>query len=108
MALESMGLQEDSGQGYICPFSGRTPPWIRQCPLWSPELGPLDPGLMTPRQVRRTQSPTLSYFYLSPAQTDLSQQNSKQVPPGLKILPWLPSALGAKSKLLQALEALQI
>lgn len=78
-------------------------------PLVEPSVRSLRHRIDDPQTGEDTRvSPTLPYYFLPPAQSDLSQQNSKQSPPQQKILPWLPSVLRAKSKLLQALEAQQI
>lgn len=67
-------------------------------PLWSPALDPLDTVLMTPQRGEKScLSPSLPHFILPPAQSDLSQPDSKQVPPQLKILSWFPVSLGQSS-----------
>lgn len=89
-------------------------PWAhttldQSVPLVEPSVRSLRHRIDDPQTGEDTRvSPTLPYYFLPPAQSDLSQQNSKQSPPRQKILPWLPSVLRAKSKLLQALEAQQI
>lgn len=107
--LESSGLTEELGVRVQLSLPWAHTTLKQSVPLWSPVLGPLDRGSTDPQTGKETSlSPTLPYYFLPPAQSNLSQGNSKQTPPQLKILPQLPSVPGAKSKLLQALEAQQI
>ena len=89
------------------PLDQSVPPQPRP-PPWSPVLGPLDTRIDDPQTGEKTPlGTTLPCYFLPPARV-ICLNETPTGPPQLKILPWLPTVLGAKSKLLYTLEAQKI